>query len=106
MITTDLVLVLTTLPASDAERVGRVLVEERLAACVNLLPPMSSIYHWEGRVVLEGEQQLVAKTVRGRVEALRERLAAVHPYELPEFLVIDVAAGSDAYLAWVRESAS
>ena len=101
---TDVVIVLTTLPARDAERVARALVEERLAACVNLLPPMSSIYRWRGETMTESEQQLVAKTVRGRVEQIRERLAGIHPYELPEFLVLDVAEGGDAYLAWVRES--
>ena len=101
---TDVVIVLTTLPARDAERVARALVEERLAACVNLLPPMSSIYRWRGEMMTESEQQLVAKTVRGRVEQIRERLAGIHPYELPEFLVLDVAEGGDAYLAWVRES--
>jgi periplasmic divalent cation tolerance protein len=101
---TDVVIVLTTLPATDAERVARVLVEDRLAACVNILPPMSSTYLWRGEVVTETEQQLVAKTVRGQVTRIRERLAGIHPYELPEFLVLDVAEGGDAYLTWVRES--
>jgi periplasmic divalent cation tolerance protein len=98
--------VLTTLPAADAERVARVLVEERLAACVNLLPPMSSTYRWQDDVVTETEQQLVAKTLRAHVTRLRDRLAEIHPYELPEFLVLNVADGGAAYLAWVRDATS
>jgi periplasmic divalent cation tolerance protein len=101
---TDVVIVLTTLPSADAGRIARVLVEERLAACVNLLPPMSSTYWWKGAVVTEPEQQLVAKTRRGQVARLRTRLGEIHPYELPEFLVLDVADGGEAYLAWVRDS--
>jgi periplasmic divalent cation tolerance protein len=103
---TDVVLVLTTVPVADAERVARALVEEHLAACVNLLPPMTSTYRWRGDVVQEAEQQLVVKTVRTRVPALRERLTALHPYELPEFLVLDTAEVDEAYAAWVREHTS
>jgi len=101
----DAVLVLTTL-GLDADAVGfaRVLVEEHLAACVNVLPPMTSVYRWKGSVEQESERQVVIKTTRSRVDALAARLRKLHPYEVPEFLVIAVSDGSDAYLAWLGES--
>lgn len=101
------VIVLTTLGAeADASALARTLVEERLAACVNVLAPMSSTYRWKGSVDHEREQQLVIKTSAARVAALEARLRALHPYEVPEFLVIPVEGGSDAYLGWIRESVS
>jgi periplasmic divalent cation tolerance protein len=97
-------IVLTTLgPDADANALARRLVDEGLAACVNVLAPMTSTYRWKGMVEQEREQQLVVKTSRERVPALEARLRELHPYELPEFLVLD-ASGSDAYLAWVEES--
>ena len=103
----DVVVVLTTVPAgSKGEEIGRTLVEERLAACVNVLAPMTSIYRWRGAVERESEQQLIIKTTRGRVPALQSRLAALHPYELPEFLVLAVADSSSAYFEWVGTETS
>jgi periplasmic divalent cation tolerance protein len=97
-------LVLTTLGAdADAAELARTLVEERLAACVNVLPAMTSIYRWKGSVEQEREQQLLIKTTAGRVEALAARLRELHPYELPEFIVLDAAA-SAAYGAWISEN--
>lgn len=101
---TDFVLVLTTLPVdADAATFGRALVEERLAACVNLLAPMQSIYRWEGQVQQEAERQVVIKTSRERTVALWERLRELHPYEIPEFVVLSITDGSDAYLRWIGE---
>lgn len=100
----DLVIVLTTVPTGGHEVIARTLVEERLAACVNALPPMTSFYRWKGAVEQELEQQLVIKTLRQHLPALMGRLQQLHPYELPEFLVVDADGVSDAYLAWVRES--
>jgi len=103
---TDLVVVLTTLDATvieDAERLARQLVEERLAACVNVLPPMVSFYRWQGSITRDSERQLVIKTTRDRLAALENRIGALHPYELPEFLVLPVVEASAAYAAWVRE---
>ena len=100
----SIVIVLTTLGAdADAAALARTLVDERLAACVNALPPMTSTYRWKGVVEQDREQQLVIKTTADRVPALQARLRQLHPYELPEFLVLD-ATGSEAYLAWVGES--
>jgi periplasmic divalent cation tolerance protein len=97
--------VLTTVAAdADAAALARALVEGRLAACVNVLPAMTSIYQWKGAVAEAREQQLVIKTAPGTVAALQAWLLAHHPYEIPEFLVLE-ATGSDAYLRWVGESA-
>jgi len=99
------VLVLTTLPVdADAAAFARTLVTERLAACVNLLAPMESVYRWEGRVEKESERQLVIKTSRDRVIALWDRVRELHPYEIPEFLVLPIVDGNEAYLRWVGES--
>lgn len=99
------VIVLTTFPADgDAEALARTIVDERLAACVNLLPPMQSVYRWEGKVEQAAERQLVIKTMADRVEQLKARLTELHPYDVPEFLVIKVSDGSESYLRWVEES--
>ncbi len=98
---TDVRLVLVTAPVEEAPGLARRLVEERLAACVNLLPPVDSIYRWEGRVEEGRERLLVIKTTRARVGELRSRVETLHPYEVPEFVVVPVEGGSDAYLGWV-----
>jgi periplasmic divalent cation tolerance protein len=104
---TDVVIVLTTIGATeDAERLARHLVDERLAACVNLLPPMVSTYRWKGQVERDSEQQMIIKTTRDRLPALETRLKELHPYELPEFVVVSVAGGNQAYLDWVRAGTS
>ena len=98
-------IVLTTIGAdADAVALARTLVEERLAACVNVLPPMTSVYRWKGALEQDREQQLVIKTTSDRVAALEARLRSLHPYEVPEFLILPVGGGSEAYLAWVGES--
>src|SRR5262249_22978983 len=105
--THEYVMVLPTLP-TDAEGAAfaRALVEERLAACVNLLAPMESIYRWDGNIESEAERQLMIKTSRERVGALWDRVREMHPYDVPEFLVIPIVDGNDAYLRWVAESTS
>lgn len=101
----EYVIVLTTLPAdADAAEFARDLVEERLAACVNLSAPMESIYRWEGTVETETERQLMIKTSRDRVVDLWDRVRQLHPYDMPEFLVTPIVDGNDAYLRWVGES--
>ena len=101
---TDIVIVLTTVADDErAEPLARRLVDERLAACVNLHPPMVSMYRWQGRVERDGERQMVIKTTRDRLPALEARLIQLHSYELPEFLVVSADEGSAAYLAWVKE---
>ena len=96
---------LTTFPADgNADALARALVDERLAACVNILPPMRSIYTWKGATEHADERQLLIKTTTHRVKELETRLKALHPYEVPEFLVIAVLEGSGDYLSWVAES--
>lgn len=96
------VLVLTTLGGdADARPLARLLVERRLAACVNILPGVTSLYRWEGAVSEDSEQLLVIKTAEPRVEELREVLLANHPYDVPEFVVLPVAGMSPAYEAWL-----
>jgi periplasmic divalent cation tolerance protein len=95
-------LVMTTLASREAALpIARTLVEERLAACVQLVDGLRSIYRWQGRVDESAECQLLAKAPPERVPALIDRLRALHPYDLPEIVVLDAQA-SDAYAAWVR----
>jgi periplasmic divalent cation tolerance protein len=99
----DIILVLTTMPdEGGADAMARTLVEERLAACVNVHGPMRSTYRWKGQIECEAERQVVIKTTREGLAALEDRLKQLHPYELPEFVVI-AAKASEAYAKWVGE---
>ena len=101
----EYVLVLTTLPAdADAVEFARTIVQERLAACVNMLAAMESVYRWEGQIECEPERQIVLKTVRHRVDALWQRIRDLHPYDVPEFVVLPIVDGNDAYLRWIAEA--
>ena len=96
----ELILILTTMPDDPrAGELARTLVEEGLAACVNVHAAMTSAYRWQGQIEVEPERQLVIKTTRARLPALEARLRALHPYELPEFVVLESQA-SEAYAAW------
>jgi periplasmic divalent cation tolerance protein len=102
---TRTVLVLTTWPGDrDPRAVADGLIADRLAACVNVLAPMESVYQWQGAIQHDAERQLLIKTTVERVDLLHERLCALHPYDVPEFLVIDVRAGAEPYLDWVVAS--
>jgi periplasmic divalent cation tolerance protein len=81
-----------------------VLVTERLAACVNVMHEMESIYRWRGQVETGRERQVIIKTTTDRIPALKARLHELHTYDLPEFIVVPIAGGSDPYLQWIRES--
>ena len=103
--TTNCVVVWTTVSVdTDWLALASTLVEERLAACVSVLPEMESIYRWQEGVERDCERQVVIKTTADRVPDLRARLLALHSYELPEFLVLPIIDGSDDYLAWVSQS--
>ncbi|MFN7979490.1 MAG: divalent-cation tolerance protein CutA [Vicinamibacterales bacterium] len=96
--------VLTTWPIEAApDAVARALVEARVAACVHVLEAGRSTYRWKGAVETAHERQLIIKTTRGRLGALEAQLKALHPYEVPEWIVLDADAG-DAYGAWLADS--
>lgn len=98
----DTLLVYCTAPDPDTAReLARTLVDERLAACVNIVPGLSSLYRWQGRVYEDAEALLLMKTTAARYPALQERLRALHPYELPEIVAVPLSAGLPAYLDWV-----
>jgi len=100
---TDIVIVLTTVPTSEAAAaIAQSLIEARLAACVNILPPMTSVYRWQGQISRDTEQQLMIKTTAARAAAVRALIAEQHPYQLPECLVCAATEGSPDYLDWVR----
>ena len=99
-----LVALTTVGTAEDAERIARALVEQRLAACVNVVPGVVSVYRWKGAVERDDEWLLVMKTTSERLEPLREALVALHPYELPELVALPIVGGHAPYLAWLDES--
>lgn len=90
--------------ADSAARIAQTLVAERLAACVNRLPGIASTYRWQGAVTTDSEHLLLIKTTAVRFEALRTRLLALHPYELPELIAVPIEHAHAPYLAWVREA--
>jgi periplasmic divalent cation tolerance protein len=104
---TPVVLVLVTAPEQDvAESLVTTVVEERLAACGNIVPGVTSIYRWNGAVERAGEVLIIFKTVETLVQKLMERVVSLHPYEVPEALAVPVPAGLTSYVAWVTRNAS
>ena len=98
----ETLLVITNLPDADsAGRIGRLLVEQRLAACVNILAPCTSVYRWNDALETATEIPLLIKTTLARYPALQAALTAAHPYELPEIVAVPLLEGLPAYLAWV-----
>jgi len=94
--------VLTTLPDQDAARnLARQLVEARLAACVNILAPCTSVYHWQGVLNEDGEIPVIIKSTAANYSRIEALIREHHPYELPELITIDITNGLPAYLAWV-----
>lgn len=99
----DCVLVMVTIPVdADADAFARGLVGPGLAACVNVLPAMASVYRWEGEIQQEQERQVLIKTTSAAVPALWQRVRDLHPYDVPEFIVLPIIDGNEAYLRWVR----
>jgi len=92
---------ITTDGVEEARHIGRALVEERLAACANILDPMTSIFRWEGDIQEEAETVLIAKTTADRVDALTERVVALHSYDCPCVAVLPVEGGNPAFLDWI-----
>jgi periplasmic divalent cation tolerance protein len=99
---TDKVIVLSTCPSlEEAKRIAKGLVEARLAACVNIVGGVVSVYQWQGAVEASDEVMLVVKTRRDLLSRLNERLAGMHSYEVPESIAIPVAEGLPAYIEWM-----
>jgi periplasmic divalent cation tolerance protein len=100
----NVLLVLTNCPDVEvADRIARTLVEQRLAACVNRLAPVESLYRWQGAVERATEVPLLIKTTRERYAELEVAIRALHPYEVPEIIAMPVSAGLAAYLRWVAD---
>lgn len=100
---TDAVVALTTVEADfDAVGLAKTLVERHLASCVNVVPGVTSVYRWEGKIQAETEQQLLIKTTADRVPGLLAAIHELHPYDVPEFIVLPVTDGSEKYLNFLR----
>jgi len=100
---TDKIIVLSTCAsAEEAQRVARGLVEKRLAACVNVVPGIRSVYHWKEGIEEQEEVLLLIKTSRELLEELRDEIERLHSYEVPEVIALIIVDGSDRYLAWMN----
>lgn len=101
--TDAIVILVTTGSEAEAEIIAKAVVEEQLAACVNILSPMRSIYRWEGQVADDREWLLLIKTRAERFAAVETRVKALHSYQVPEVIALPILAGAEGYLRWLRE---
>jgi periplasmic divalent cation tolerance protein len=102
---TDKIVVLVTCSSpEEGRRIARALVERRLAACVNMVAGIESVYRWKGAVEEASECLLLVKTTRGRFQALQSAVRELHSYELPEIVAVPIVDGLDAYLSWIAAS--
>jgi periplasmic divalent cation tolerance protein len=101
--TDSIIIFVTASSESEAETIAKALVEERLAACVNILSPIRSIYRWEGKVADDREWLLVIKTQAERFSAVEARVKVLHSYQVPEVIALPIVAGAEGYLRWLRE---
>ncbi len=99
----SLVVFVTCGSEEEALKIAHVLVEERLAACVNLMSPIRSIYRWEGKIWDEKEWLLIIKTQTARVEDVEKKVQSLHSYSLPEIIALPIVTGSPSYLNWLKE---
>lgn len=100
----DVLVVLVTCPPGKADEIAEGLVEDRVAACVNVVPSLRSVYRWNNGVQKDEEALLLVKTTRDRFEALKQAVLKRHPYELPEVIAVPVERGYAPYIDWVMES--
>jgi len=102
---TEKLLVLTTAGSNvEAQKIARGLIERRLAACVNVIPQVHSLYRWEGKVETSEEHLLLIKTVKSHAAAVRATIRELHSYELPECIAVEIESGSADYLKWLEDS--
>ena len=100
----DYVVALTTCPVKNSKDLARKLVETRVCACVNIIPKITSIYHWKDEIVVDSESILIMKTDSVNIKPLWESIRENHPYEVPEFVVLPIQWGSQDYLDWISEN--
>lgn len=98
-----LVVLITTGSTEEAQKIARALVEERLAACVNIVAPVQSVYRWQGEIQTDQEALLIVKTTTEAMEKLAKRVKQLHSYELPEVIALPILAGAEDYLRWIDE---
>lgn len=99
-----LLVLVTVSSQKEGERIGKKLVEQKLAACVNIVPHLYSIFTWQGKTTEGGEILLLIKTMPDRFEALKQKIEKIHSYDVPEILALPVLAGNRSYLEWVYDS--
>jgi periplasmic divalent cation tolerance protein len=99
----NFVLAITTTPEKDAVRISKALVESKFCACINIISNVTSIYHWKGNVETDTESILLIKTEKEFIELIEAKLKEVHPYELPELIVLPIDWGKSEYLDWISE---
>ncbi|MFN0200575.1 MAG: divalent-cation tolerance protein CutA [Bacteroidia bacterium] len=97
-----LIIYITCASFEEAKNIGRELVEKRLVACVNLLPNMTSFYHWEGKIVEDSEVVLIAKTTSDKFEEIVSLVKSLHSYEVPCIVAYPIEKGEENYLAWIK----
>ncbi|MCK4461472.1 MAG: divalent-cation tolerance protein CutA [candidate division Zixibacteria bacterium] len=100
---TNVRVVFVSIPREEAKKFARKLVEERLAACVNIVPKMESYYWWDGKVLEDSESLLLIKTTAARFDDLQQYIVDRHPYDLPEIVALPITEGLEGYLKWVAE---
>lgn len=99
----EIVIFVTTSSTAEAERIGNKLVEDKLVACVNVIPNIRSIFHWQGESCNEEEVLMILKSVRANLEKIIKNVKQLHSYEVPEVIAIPIIGGSQEYLDWVNK---
>ncbi|MFP4162527.1 MAG: divalent-cation tolerance protein CutA [Chitinispirillaceae bacterium] len=94
---------ITTGNKDEALNIGRMLVQEQLVACVNILDPMTSVYRWEGKIVEESESVLIAKTLKDNIPSLVDRVKQLHSYSCPCIVILPITDGNKDYLQWIEQ---
>jgi periplasmic divalent cation tolerance protein len=100
----DEILVFVTCPATDSERIASELVEHELAACVNIVSSVTSIYRWQGEICRDSEHLLIVKSVRNLWQTLERKVREIHPYDVPEVIAFAIDEGHGPYLSWLTNS--
>jgi periplasmic divalent cation tolerance protein len=101
----EYIVIFCTVPSKDAgSKIGNALVENKAAACVNIVPGLTSIYEWKGKLCNDEECLLIIKTRKGLFERIKKEIITLHPYELPEIISLQITDGLEPYLSWINEN--